>query len=91
MKKCRALFGLLLAVVPTVSAQPDKATSHKELPATQSQPAVIGANSPNKQGSGQTNQSAPNPTRQSGTQPSNDPIGGWSSSPDSSDPPTQNP
>ena len=47
-------------LAPTVSGQPDKAANQKQEPAKQGQPTVATPNSPNKQPSGQTDQSKAN-------------------------------
>jgi hypothetical protein len=59
MLKCLAIVGLLLAVAPVVSSQPNKAPDPEKQRAKQSQPAVPPADSQNKQNSSQTDQAKP--------------------------------
>jgi hypothetical protein len=59
MLKCLVILGMLLAVAPIVSSQPNKAADEKKEPAKQSQPALLPTDSQNKQTGGQTSQSKP--------------------------------
>jgi hypothetical protein len=56
MLKCLAVLGLLAAVAPIVSGQPNKTTDQKQETTKQSQPAALPTDSKDKQASGQTDQ-----------------------------------
>ncbi len=59
MLKRLAIFAALLLSAPMVTGQPNKAADYKQRAATQGQPAVITADSPNKQLNGQRDQPKP--------------------------------
>jgi hypothetical protein len=61
MLKRLTILGLLLAVTPFMPGQPNKAADQKQEPAKQGQPAVLHADSPNKQASSQADQPKANP------------------------------
>jgi hypothetical protein len=70
------IVALLLAIPPVVPGEPNKTADQKQQATKQSQPFSLRTANTNKPAAKQISP-RPTPTRQSGTQPSNGPTGGW--------------